>query len=655
MDRLARAFPSLSRIDLACEADFTLGSLRIRPSRREVEADGVPHLLQRRVMQVLVALAHPTTEVVSHDELIRRCWGGLSVGEDAVGRCIGQLRRLAAQWTDPPFRIETIAGVGYRLDAPAGAVTATDDAPAPARRPAWRPSRLWVGLAGGVLTLALVILWAVLLSQQATPPARVAVLQLETLSSGQNARYLADSIPDEALAVLSANQVEALSRTDAVGLRGPSRDREVAKLGVGFLLDGSVQDDGASTRVSIRLDDARSRVTLWSADYRRDNGSAADLQTEVAAKVADIIEIAQFARADPHGPRDDAALSALLEAHDLIRWDRRQSWARLLELAQRVVSSAPRFAFGHTVLATANAYAVNWEVAPQQSQALAAAARREANQALALDPHDSGAYFALSFLTPSYQEKEAILLKGLATPGHPAAPFAALNNTEGDVLLSVGRLRDAPPFIQRGLALDPLSPVKTENLIRSFAALGQLTEAQDLLEQALKRWPNHPGVRALRLSFLSFSGATDDALALLADRAARPTELTPQAIAAWRAFLDARRTPRSNPSARAAQSISSAADAGALDPGTAILMLSSLGDVDPAFERADHLFADSKADPAFLFTRPAAALRADPRFMNLAARLGLVDYWRRTGKWPDFCAGPHPEIDCRAATARAGV
>jgi DNA-binding winged helix-turn-helix (wHTH) protein len=105
MDQVARAFPSLVRIDLAREADFGLGELRVRPSRCEVEVAGARHTLQRRVMQVLVALAHPMAEVISHEELIRRCWGGLAVSEDAVGRCIGQLRRFAERWPEPPFEI----------------------------------------------------------------------------------------------------------------------------------------------------------------------------------------------------------------------------------------------------------------------------------------------------------------------------------------------------------------------------------------------------------------------------------------------------------------------------------------------------------------------------------------------------------------------
>jgi len=117
MDIFARATPEMRRIELAQQADFALGALQVRPARREVEAAGVRQVLERRVMQVLVALAQPTWEVVSREELNIRCWSGLSVSADAVERCIGALRRLAAGWPEPPFAIETIGKVGYYLKA----------------------------------------------------------------------------------------------------------------------------------------------------------------------------------------------------------------------------------------------------------------------------------------------------------------------------------------------------------------------------------------------------------------------------------------------------------------------------------------------------------------------------------------------------------
>jgi len=85
------------------------------------------------------------------------------------------------------------------------------------------------------------------------------------------------------------------------------------------------------------------------------------------------------------------------------------------------------------------------------------------------------------------------------------------------------------------------------------------------------------------------------------------------------------------------------------------MMLASLGETDLAFEQAGKILKTQDDNPSFLFTPQMAALRRDPRFMPLAARIGLLDYWRSTGKWPDFCAGPHAEVDCRAAAARAGV
>ena len=66
-------------------------------------------------MQVLVALAQARGSVVSQSDLVVRCWRGLSVSDDAIYRCISKLRKLAADYPDPPYRIEAIPGVGYRL------------------------------------------------------------------------------------------------------------------------------------------------------------------------------------------------------------------------------------------------------------------------------------------------------------------------------------------------------------------------------------------------------------------------------------------------------------------------------------------------------------------------------------------------------------
>src|ERR1700691_5087071 len=82
-------------IALAHEADFQLGSLLVIPSAREVVRQGSRETLEPRVVQVLVALFQAQGRVVSRDELIARCWEGRIVGEDAINRAIGRLRRLS--------------------------------------------------------------------------------------------------------------------------------------------------------------------------------------------------------------------------------------------------------------------------------------------------------------------------------------------------------------------------------------------------------------------------------------------------------------------------------------------------------------------------------------------------------------------------------
>ena len=107
------ASPRSAPVILAREGAFALGPLRIDPSLRAVLGAGCSETLEPRVMQVLVVLARAGGTIVTRDELTMSCWGGRVVGEDAINRTLGRLRRLARQ-TDA-FQLETIRKVGYRL------------------------------------------------------------------------------------------------------------------------------------------------------------------------------------------------------------------------------------------------------------------------------------------------------------------------------------------------------------------------------------------------------------------------------------------------------------------------------------------------------------------------------------------------------------
>jgi Tol biopolymer transport system component/DNA-binding winged helix-turn-helix (wHTH) protein len=110
-----RSSAMTEKIQLAREHDFLLGSLKVSPSTRQLISEQGAELVEPRVMQVLVCLTRANGAVVSRDELISACWNGQIVGDDAINRCISRLRKYASKYGLPPFTIDTIPRVGYKL------------------------------------------------------------------------------------------------------------------------------------------------------------------------------------------------------------------------------------------------------------------------------------------------------------------------------------------------------------------------------------------------------------------------------------------------------------------------------------------------------------------------------------------------------------
>ncbi len=76
------------RIDLTREPDVVIGGVVIQPTACEVTAGDRRVRLQPRVMEVLVALARAGGQPMSREALLSVCWGDVTVGEDALNRCI---------------------------------------------------------------------------------------------------------------------------------------------------------------------------------------------------------------------------------------------------------------------------------------------------------------------------------------------------------------------------------------------------------------------------------------------------------------------------------------------------------------------------------------------------------------------------------------
>ncbi|HYX47847.1 MAG TPA: winged helix-turn-helix domain-containing protein [Sphingomicrobium sp.] len=628
-------------IDLAQQADFDLGALRVRPARCEVELNGISRTLQRRVMQVLVVLAQARCGVVSQNDLVARCWRGLSVSDDAIYRCISKLRKLAADYPEAPYAIEAIPGVGYRLTSSS---VGDDNSEVESRARHDRGFRLRAfGAAAAIAVLVLTAATFWIVRGRAADEhrlVRVAVQPFETLTSSDDARALARRVPNEIVNEFGDTQIATVLAAEQTDKETPSP---------GLIVTGVVRNEGPNVGVDVRVEDGTSHAALWSMEFKRDRREASDLPMEVAARVADVINMAIFARSADPPLNDDYALSSLLQANEMIRGSQEGDWAQMIDRAKAVVARHPEFAFGHDVLSVAYAAAADDIDIPDRARAMRAAAWQEANLTLKLDPQDAGAYVVLSGLESerrpyNYQPAEAILLRGIKFAKHPKQPLAALYSYEGLLLGNVGRLREALSFQMVAHASDEWGPPRTAKLAFSYANMGNLTAARAYLQKATQLWPNHPGVWRLQQYIAGFFEQPSDALDAFRLLDARSSLHDSNVI--WRDFVQAKAAHSQQMTGAASLKIRMAGDQGTIDREHEIMMLSGLGQTKQAFEVANSLIDHRDLEPWFLFTPVTRTLRQDPSFIPLAARLGLIRYWRETGKWPDFCTDAAKGSEC---------
>ena len=116
-------------------------------------------------------------------------------------------------------------------------------------------------------------------------------------------------------------------------------------------MTGVLRDDSDNTVVDVRVEDGATHDALWSTEFKRRSPEVSDLPEEVAARVADVVNMVGFARSANPPLTDNSALSALLQTADMIRDPGEGGWANMIELAQGLVTRYPDFAFGHSLLA----------------------------------------------------------------------------------------------------------------------------------------------------------------------------------------------------------------------------------------------------------------------------------------------------------------
>jgi TolB-like protein/Tfp pilus assembly protein PilF len=507
----------------------------------------------------------------------------------------------------------------------------------------------------------------------------IAVLPLATRVAGDGASgdevvIFADGMHGDLLTQLSRiPELRVTSRTSVEEFRDASRNlREIAeRLGVSFIVEGSVDRVGDRIRVNVQLIDAETDRHLWASTYDEtmtlDNLFAIrdDLTRRVAGALQATLSPEVEAQIAERPTEDVEAFKLYTRGRHLWARGSRDDVEQAIELLERAAERDPNFALAHAALAHAHLRMSDYGYAPEArtlpaaaaaadralrldprlADALAAramvdwrrgnliAAREGLERALGLNPSHSAAHSALGslYIDLGYEDRAVDHLR-LAHDLDPLAPD--IGNSLALALGYTGRVSEAMAQASRTVELHPDFEPAITGLAYGLHYTGRTEEALEVMRQALQRDPGSIWANENLAWILMHAGRTDAALA----QAERAVELTPDDVP-----THLTRAELLSKAGRFDEGVESAHEAVRLDPRAAWTRreladrLLEVGDTTGAvaqldtlvalpgrvsFEAADLLFEAGKVEAAVRLAREIA--EREPESVYARARLARL-------------------------------
>jgi adenylate cyclase len=328
----------------------------------------------------------------------------------------------------------------------------------------------------------------------------IAVLPFENLSHDPDNVYFADGIQEEILTRLSKIAgLKVISRTSTQRYKSaPTNLREiVGQLGVAHVLEGSVQKAGERVRVNVQFINALSDSHLWADKFDRKLTDIFAVESEIAAKIADILQ-AKLTGAEQRAISSRPTENS--EAHQLYLRGR-FCWNKWLgasmpapefdksrQYYQQAIELDPNYALAYAGLADFYGFAFGFGLLPPEEK-WAKAQEDNAKKALELDPTLGEAYNSLAadklYVHRDWPAAERDFRRGLELSPN----FAEMHAHYAFCLVLFGRNEEALAEMQRALDLDPLSPRFGFSSARLFFCMRQYDAALDQFRKTLELDP----------------------------------------------------------------------------------------------------------------------------------------------------------------------
>jgi tetratricopeptide (TPR) repeat protein len=407
----------------------------------------------------------------------------------------------------------------------------------------------------------------------------------------------------------------------------------------------STAGHGAAANASITLSEANGHSTLWSQSWSVPDASAADLKAQVsesATKAAFCLVDAIGGRSRLSQPTLGLYLTGCTELGDT-----RRTNEDFVTIFERITRLAPSFPQGWDYLALSRSWIA--QSLRDSSPAAHAAAVQSTRDAIAvarkLNPNSAMSYDAeFHLLSGDWFRSLEVLERGARVDPDDGRIQMHL----ADALQAVGRMSDAVNAGQRSVELAPGMAYAKSEYILALVYSGEFSKAKAVIAEARKKWVNDPAIDYADFSFQFRYGDPRIALQMLP----QVVNSSDSGLDPYRKFIAARLDPTTSKIDDALAALQGHSPGGSATDNKLLLALAGFGRIEDVYKLLEDRSFEPLLNKDALFRPEFAKVRADPRFMQVAARLGLVRYWRQTGFWPDFCANERLTYDCKAEAAK---
>lgn len=388
----------------------------------------------------------------------------------------------------------------------------------------------------------------------------------------------------------------------------------------------------------------KDRTLLWSKDFEQPVAKKGDLKQQLAYTAAKVLECAVEGLASESASIRQETLKLYLNGCSAYSEMAGADPSALVQVFRKVVEQAPKFegAWAKLIYAeTEIALSVRWE---DNTTNMRPALLRHLTEARKLNPDMAAILLAEADLAPPGAFGRRMQLLERAVEQNPENSEAL--SVYSYFLISVGRNLDSIEQAKNAVRLDPLSPLTLDTLINALTYAGRTDEALEELRKAERLWP---GASNLLSSSYRLHLRYGDP-----EKAVRIQRIGNFGNPSRDAFLRARIDPSP---ANIETAISHSRRWFQVTPTT----ISSLAQALAAFDKEEELFAillnwrhpeHVNQITGVLFRPDFRNFHRDPRMIAVAQRLGLLDYWRQSGEWPDFCFQPDLPYNCKAEAAK---